>query len=246
MAREPRYKSYEWMKRHWAAMSAAFIAAHPQVREEDEDNIYRDLSHLDRSIQYLCQREVLFQGREWRCRACYNRNWVAIGELAKTLSCSICRREEPAPVSGDWQFKANPFLIEAYRDHGTEAVVWALWRLWDRSRHSFYFAPSLKLWVDYPKHGAHRCDAEVDAVVVVDGTVCLIEAKSAGGLDEEEVAKLVLAAERIRPDVLVIACMEGSSGSLGRTVERIKAALPTGIAIEAMIFKLEDLERTPF
>jgi hypothetical protein len=36
---------------------------------------------LRQSVQHLCQREVLFQGREWRCRTCYNRNWIGIGDL---------------------------------------------------------------------------------------------------------------------------------------------------------------------
>ena len=31
------------------------------------------------------------------------------------MTCAVCRREEPASISGDWQFRPNPFLIEAYR-----------------------------------------------------------------------------------------------------------------------------------
>jgi len=224
-------------------MTDAFNAANPAAGTKDGDV---KGEHLDRSIQYLCQREVLFQGREWRCPACYNRNWVAIGELAKTLTCSICGHEEPAPVSGNWQFKANPFVIEAYRDHGTEAVLWALWRLWERSRRSYYFAPSLKLWVKYPE-GSTRCsDAEVDAIAVVDGMVYLVEAKSAGGLGENERAQLVLAAERIRPDVLLVAAMEEESESLKRDVEQIKAELHAGIDVELLTFEAKQLERAPF
>ena len=29
--------------------------------------------------------------------------------------CAGCRREEATPVSGDWRFKADSFMIEAYR-----------------------------------------------------------------------------------------------------------------------------------
>ncbi len=246
VARAPRYKNYKRLLRRWEAMVETFLRAHPKANGENDDSTYRDVRRLDRSIKYLCQQEVLFQGREWRCAACYNRNWVALGDLAKTLSCSICGRKEPAPVSGDWQFKANPFLVDAYRDHGTEAVIWALWCLWDRSRHSFYFAPSLKLWVNYPKQGTRRWDAEVDAIAVVDGAVYLVEAKCAAGLDEGERAQLVMAAERIRPDVLIIASMEKSNGGLERAVKAVRAALPAEIEIEVLSFDPDQLERTPF
>lgn len=246
VAREARYRRYQWMRNRWQVMVKAFVAEHPRADAEGDDRYHRDPALLDRSIQYLCQRKVLFQGREWRCSACFNRNWVAISELSATLACSICGREEPAPVSGDWQFKANPFLIEAYRDHGTEAVVWALWRLWERSRRSFYFAPSLKLWLQYPDEVTQSCDAEIDAVVVVDGTTYLLEAITAGSLDDAERAQLVLAAEHIRPDVLLIASMERDNRLLARSVERIKAALPAGILTEVMAFNAADLDSAPF
>jgi hypothetical protein len=88
-------------------------------------------------------------------------------------------------------------------------------------------------------------DAEVDAIAVVDGKVYQLEAKSAARLDEEGRRKLVLAAERIRPDVVVIASMEEVSGSLQRAVERIKADLPSCVEIEVMAFDPKELERTP-
>jgi hypothetical protein len=158
----------------------------------------------------------------------------------------VCRREEAAPVSGDWQFKADPFVIEAYRDSGTEAVIWALWRLWDGSERSFYFAPSMDLWLKYPTSREDGEDAEIDALAVVDGKVYQLEAKSAARLDEKGQVKLILAAERIRPDVVAIATMERVSGSLQRALERIRANLPKGIELQVLTFDPKDLERTPY
>jgi hypothetical protein len=103
---------------------------------------------------------------EWRCPRCFNQNWVIIDDLSRTLTCEVCRHKEAAPASNDWHFRANGFLIEAYRDHGVEAVIYGLFQLWERSQNSFYFVPSLNLWGDYPeKEGARRI--EIDALAVV-------------------------------------------------------------------------------
>jgi hypothetical protein len=137
IGRERRQVSYGDLHERWTAICDAYVDQHPAADKSDVEDFYRDDRWLDRSIQLLCQREVLFQGREWRCGSCYNRNWVSIDELGRTLACGICGREEAAPVSGHWHFRGNPFLLEAFRDHGTEAAVYALWRLADRARQSF-------------------------------------------------------------------------------------------------------------
>ena len=245
LGRERTHVAYHKLKERWSAVAEAYLAAHPRAGQDDDDYHYRDEAWLWRSVQFLCQREVLFQGRDWRCRSCFNRNWVGIEALARTMTCAVCRRQEPAPVGGDWQFRPNPFLIEAYRDHGTEALVWALWQLWDGSRRSFYYAPSLRLWREYPKNTRGTADVEVDAIAIVDGRVHLIEAKSASGLDSVEIKQLVMAAGRIRPDVLVIACMDARTDALDRAAATLRGALPEGIAVEVVTFKSEQLDRSP-
>ena len=152
---------------------------------------------------------------------------------------------DPAPVTGDWQFCANPFLIEAYRDHGTEALVWALWQLWDRSRQSFYYAPSLWLWLTYPESTRGTMDVEIDAIAVVDGRVHLVEAKSASSLDNGEIKQIVNAAERIQPDVLVVACMDERTEALERAGAALRAALPEGVNLKILTFRSEQLDRSP-
>ena len=86
---------------------------------------------------------------------------------------------------------------------------------------------------------------EVDAIAIVDGRVHLIEAKSASGLDSVEIKQLVMAAERIRPDVLVIACMDARTDALDRAAATLRGALPEGIAVEVVTFKSEQLDRSP-
>jgi hypothetical protein len=245
IGRERRHVTYGELHERWTALCDAYFAKHPAGAKSDAEDYYRDHRWLDQSIQLLCQREVLFQGREWRCRSCYNRNWVSIDELGRTLICGICGREEAAPVAGHWQFRGNPFLLEAFRDHGTEAAVYALWRLADRARQSFYFAPSLKLWCDRPKDDSTPCDVEVDAIAVVDGHVCLVEAKSGGGFSEVEIHQLVMAAERIRPDLVLLAGGEDSRAALERAADRLRPQLPPRIQTEITALHANDLESSP-
>jgi hypothetical protein len=240
---EDRHVRYQWLLRLWLETLHRFFAQHPDG-DKDSDEFYRNKRHLDHSIQHLCQTEVLFQGREWQCRHCYNRNWVTIGNMLSTLKCDVCGRPEPAPVSGDWHFRANEFVIDAYREHGVEAVIFALWQLSERARSSFYFAPSMKLWEDYPEM-PDVTTIEIDALMVVDGWPYLCEAKSSAALDEDEIEKLVSAATHIRPDVLLIACMEENTTGLNRAMQTLKQRLPKGIETEVLAFQGSALEDDP-
>jgi hypothetical protein len=144
-----RFIDYGTLHKRWKALLDADLEADTHLTEEDKAH-YRNSSYLDRSIQHLCQRQILFQGREWLCRSCFNRNWTTVDAMRGTLECQICSQTEPAPVSGNWHFRANSFVLEAYREQGVEAVIWALWRLWYSAQHSFYFAPSMCLWESHP------------------------------------------------------------------------------------------------
>lgn len=240
--RERRYVDYAWLSERWQELLESELKADPPAQDEDEA-YWRDERELIESIKYVCQSEMLFQGVEWQCRTCFNRNWVGIEALGRTLDCEVCGRTEAAPVSGEWHFRPNPFLIEAYRQHGTEVLIWSLWRLWERSDRSFYFSPSLRLWLQYPRN-KESCDAEIDALAVVDGRVILVEATTETGLTNAEVSKLVLASGRIRPDLLFIAC--GAEGNREQIAARLQAKVPAGVAIEVKAFDPKELERRPW
>lgn len=158
---------------------------------------------MDHSIQTLCLNEVLYQGRHWQCQTCFNRNWVRIGELDRLMTCEVCGNQTAADVSGGWHFRANPFVVDAYRNHGTEPVLLALELLLGRSRRSFYFAPSTKLWAG---RDSATPTVEIDLLAVVDGKLVAVEARSSPGLKPYEVERIVQASELVRPDVLLVLC----------------------------------------
>jgi hypothetical protein len=233
--------SYSKLYKRWKAILDADLAADTHLSEADKEH-YSNRNILDRSIQYLCRRQILFQGREWQCKRCFNRNWITVDDMRATLECQICKQRETAPVSGDWQFRANGFLVEAYREQGVEAVIWTLWRLWDTAQRSFYFAPSMWLWEAYPRTREDGPNIEIDALAVVDGQLYLCEAKSSSGLDNWQVEQLCSAVTRIHPDVLLIACMDEATQALRRTVEAMQERLGSETKVDLIEFKPESLE----
>ena len=239
-----RFVDYGTLHKRWKALLDADLEAATHLTEADKAH-YRNSSYLDRSIQHLCQRQILFQGREWQCRRCFNRNWTTVDDMRGTLECQICKQTEPAPVAGDWHFRANSFVVEAYREQGVEAVIWALWHLWGAARESFYFAPSMCLWESYPKTRGDGPNVEVDALAVVDGRLYLCEAKSSSGLDNNQIEQLCSAANHIRPDALLIACMDEVSPGLRTSAEALQSRLGAEINVELLKFDADALEKKP-
>jgi hypothetical protein len=109
-----------------------------------------------------------------------------------------------------------------------------LHELSDRARKSFYFCPSLSLWCKWPTSEIEKCDVEVDALAVVDGRLFMCEAKTSSGLSKGEIEKLVLAAERIRPDVVLLAFSDAKTTKAEAARKALAARLPPGIDVQAM------------
>ncbi|MFS8146052.1 hypothetical protein [Rhizobium sp. BR 249] len=246
-------RTYSNLRTHWEKMTSDWLVSMPlgdeNITDEErarDDAYYRDPYLLDRSVQYLCERNVLFQGYGWTCKSCYNKNWVGVEAFGKTIKCVICRTNRAAPVSEEWHFKPNGFFIDAYRLHGTEPVVWSLWRLFEEARSSFYFAPSLRLWKNYPRNETNKhWDVEIDALAVADGQLYAIEATRSKDLDDEELKKLQLMAERIRPDTLIVTCTANSDSAAAKLHRRLIEKMPVGVAVRVEIFRPEDLHTSP-
>jgi hypothetical protein len=246
LARERRFIPYSKLHEKWERLVDEFIKENPRLEGQSDDMDVRKVQNLNQSIQHLCAREMLFQGQEWQCRTCYNRNWVSLDNMERRLICAVCHRDEPAQVGGEWHFRPNPFVIEAYREHGCEAVIWALWQLADTATQSFYFTPSMRFWQKYPASRKDEKDAEIDAVAVVDGAVYTVEAKSSSRIDDAEISPLVMVAERIRPDVMLVASMEAENSEWRRAMARLEKELPTCTMLERLHFSETALDRSPW
>lgn len=233
--RPSRLIKYDELLKHYGETIDRFLSENTHL---DGAEVRERISprELDDSLKYLCAQRVIFQGHEWQCRKCFNRNWVSIDELSSALICNVCGNSALPPVSGGWQFKASAFFVEAYRDHGTEPTLWALHRLHQRARNSFYFLPSTSIWFDEFRE-VRTNDCEIDLIAVVDGKVVLAEATSAKSLKVAEIEKLVRLANRLRPDVLYVACGASGASAIGRLSKEIEKGLDDGILVEIETYR---------
>lgn len=242
--RPERYVKYETLAARYEDLLSAFFAENTHLEKENRDE-YLSSRELDASIQYLCERNILFQGHEWQCQNCYNRNWVSIDDLCSTMKCNVCKGTAPAPVSGGWQFKTSGFYVEAYSDHGTEPAIWALWQLANRARSSFYYLPSTLIWFDmYREDGPNDC--EVDLIAVLDGETIAVEATTSKTLKAKEIQKLAAFAKRIRPDKLFVVC--GAQGQRQRDSlkEKIEEWMPDGVSVEIATYRPSSDQVDPY
>lgn len=233
--RSARYVTYEKLAARYEDLLSAFFAENAHFEKDNQDE-YFSTRRLDASIQYLCERNVLFQGHEWQCRNCYNRNWVSIDDLRNPMKCNVCKSTTPPPVSGGWQFKASNFYVEAYSDHGTEPAIWALWTLANRARSSFYYLPSTLIWFDkYREDGPNDC--EVDLIAVLDGKTIAVEATISKTLKTPEIEKLASFAKRIRPDKLFVVCGAKDQRTRDKLKAKINEWMPEGVSVEIATYR---------
>ncbi len=146
---------------------------------------------LERSVQYLRDRNFLRQGYDWKCDVCQHPNWAHLEDIVPTLHCEICRTEKSSPVcdNNNVHFKLNPFVAAAFSASSSQGpVAWALNRLANRTSWSFMFTPA----VDVYRTGERDRFTDVDVLASVDGEVYLLEVKkSFAGINEREIEKLM-------------------------------------------------------
>jgi len=238
-----RYIRFDKLTKDFESFRNAFWeknqAAAP--REDWDEDEKRSLSE---SLQYLCQREILYQGYEWRCPRCYNKNWVSIAALAQSMKCEVCNQTAPAPVTDPWHFKLDAFILEGLREHSMLSYVWCLNRLAEEARVSFFFLEPHELFYTEEAAGKRKPDAEIDLLTVGDGVVRLCEIKAVNrGLDIE---KLAAVAKRIRPSIATVAVMEPRSSALLARLSELETALGgTGIAAELICLQDQDIDPSP-
>jgi hypothetical protein len=196
---------------------------------------------LVNSLTYLCQREILHQGHEWRCQRCFANNWVSIDDLKRSMTCEVCASSQPAPVSEPWRFKLNGFVLEAIREHGALPMIWCLSRLAGDAKESFFYLAAHELFYTRKGVEAAKPDAEIDILAVADGRVSLCEVKSSNyALD---IPKLAALAHRVRPDEVILAVMEPRSKALSDKLTQLRKSLVgTDISAHLMCLKSGDLD----
>jgi len=95
-----RTTNYKAFLDRWSALVRSDMEEEASHLSEEDRAYYEDPKHLDHALQLVCKRKLFFQGRDWTCRRCFNKNWTSIDDLRSVLICEVCKEETPAPVSG--------------------------------------------------------------------------------------------------------------------------------------------------
>lgn len=238
---------YEHLKAEWKKHRAAYWNANPIHGGADPTvdwDRYEEES-LDAALIWMRNRQILFQGHQWICSNCHHRNWVDMTGLKSELACDVCKETVPSPVSVDWLFRPNEFLIESLRDHSVLSLVWVLISLRDRSRRSFVYAGPT--WLYYNATSEDEPNAEADLLVVVDGRAYLCEVKSSWrGLRASDIRDLVDLSKRLRPDVALLAVMESGIGLVEEVAAAKNELEAAGIQFEVLLPHSQDQFDTPY
>ena len=237
------YLKFDDLRTEFDAFRNAYWAKNPAATPRDEWDEHERRS-LAASAKYLCQREILHQGHEWRCRQCFNNNWVSLDDLKRVMVCEVCGRNEPAPVANSWHFKINGFVLEGLREHGLLPIVWCLAKCAERATMSYFYLDPHELFFSVKTTNKGASDAELDLLVVSDGVVRLVEGKASGqGIEIDKTAEL---AKRLRPDVVTLAVMEPRSAALTKKLTDLQQQLAgTDIAADLMTLDAGDIDVSP-
>ncbi len=169
----------------------------------------------------LCSSAVFHQGYAWMCEHCNHQNFVAVDRLASHLQCNVCQAPHALAANTEFQFLLDEAIVRGMRERGLRTVVWALGFLQASAEHAFLFAPPLDLYVDR-KHFT-----DVDIPCAVDGRVVIGEAKdSVRHITQATSDKLIEAARVVRPDLVVLACLDPTAvAAVDAQVAYIRATL---------------------
>jgi hypothetical protein len=86
---------------------------------------------------------------------------------------------------------------------------------------------------------------EIDAIAVLDSSLYLCEAKSSGGLSGREEAKLISAARRVRPNILLLITMDEDPRKMTADGTALQSKLGNDVRVEVMGFSPGTLRRDP-
>jgi hypothetical protein len=165
---------------------------------------------LKGSVEYLRNREFLWQGFHWKCLSCEHHNWIGLDRLTTFSACEICRRSQASPVAGSLHLRLNPFVQHAFASSSSQGpVFWCLKKLAEMTRlrsgvqtQSFSFAPAFDLY----DGDSERPSTDLDITANINGKFVLVEVKkSFAGVNQALVEQLVQNGERLRPDFLMLA-----------------------------------------
>lgn len=200
------------------------------------------------------QRGILHRGIVLKCRRCRFDGWYRAGEFTDTFTCTRCRAGWPLSRQAwrepleepTWRYELDEIVYQAVTENASAPVL-ALQALRAGARPFGGFTSGPELDV----YAGDEHVAEVDIWSIVEGRICIGEAKTTDRLDitaeAERVAaqRLVRVADAVTADELVLATTQDSWRAETRSImeaalqgHRSRLRILEGAALEAAAQKV--------
>lgn len=142
-------------------------------------------------LDELTAKGILTAGLILQCGVCRYAGWYPPEKVAQTFSCLRCRtvsalsmeRWKEPPAGPLWHYELAEVVYQAL-DADCRAVALSLYELYSSKRDAFAYSTEFDVLDD---QGGHVC--EVDFFAVLDGAICVGEAKTANRLGTNEAAE---------------------------------------------------------
>jgi len=175
---------------------------------------------------------VLRPGVYVRCSFCGIETWYHVDDLKQEVRCGGCGHGRSIGAEREWHYALNS-LAQMGAASGQLAAMQALGALASHATHSFFFSPSLELFVE----GSERPWHEIDLAALVDGNFVIGEVKE-GDVTKHDFEELAEIAEALQPQrAIMFLPLEKVGPNVIKWVEEThRRLLPRGTA--AQLFTL--------
>jgi len=183
------------------------------------DRLGHDRSVVRRAISSLVRARVLFAGLRVLCRSCGLAQWRVIDDAATEMRCSGCldsiRFDALEPGIDDevtWCYRMNE-AFSSIVSQGTGATLLALARIAQEDPRTFRFGTGRLLRED------DRELVEVDGIACRGSEVFVLEAKSSGTVESDEIQRTLEVARRVRATAIIATIGTWNEPSKARLAE---------------------------
>jgi hypothetical protein len=223
-------RNFNWFVEMYGERDEAKRRRDPALTPADiERQIYQE---VEEQLRWRCAEGVLIQGHDWKCPRCLHRNWSTVDALGAVLACEVCNRQEPISANFSWDFLLDGYVALGLRERGLRGLVWSLGSLSRSAKDSFLFSPPL----DLIQGGVPLTDSDISCVV--DNKFVIGEVKESDRKINDALGdRLISVARAVRPDVVILACLDPSSLlTVKRQTDRIRDAIRgLGIDVKPMV-----------
>jgi hypothetical protein len=178
---------------------------------------------LIRTVQELCDSKIVRPGYIFKCKYCSSKTWYSIDEISNQVACKGCsnlihfRAETQISYKLNSLIKNNIAIVDKngkIKPDGNLTVIKTL-NYFSKAYHHFVYVPQLNIY-EYSRD--RKLISDLDLVCIVDGRLHIGECKHKSSLfstdSNKSLLKLISVAEKIKPEVIVLACTEDDSNNL--------------------------------